>query len=134
MTDTHLHPMTDDEIKKEKPLSADFVSFRAGVRCAERLYQSRIAELEKSLAQQGDYIKGFADCREYMAKFVEPQSAEIAASIRANWNPDLGADPMVVQCENCGGIGAVGELVRPDISAPEHCDSCAGTGVWRIAK
>jgi len=31
-------PMTDDEIKRWKPVCADFVSFRAGVRAAERAY------------------------------------------------------------------------------------------------
>jgi len=36
---------------------------------------------------------GWIACREYMAKFVEAQSPEIAASIRANWDPSLGAQP-----------------------------------------
>lgn len=62
MTDTHRHPMTDDEIKKEKPLSADFASFRAGIRCAERLYLARIAELEAALAQQGEPAWYHAEC------------------------------------------------------------------------
>ena len=31
-------PMTDDEIQRWKPVCADFVSFRAGVRAAERAY------------------------------------------------------------------------------------------------
>lgn len=31
-------PLTDEEIKRLKPISADFVSFRAGVRCMEREY------------------------------------------------------------------------------------------------
>lgn len=31
-------PLTDEEIKRLKPISADFVSFRAGVRCVEREY------------------------------------------------------------------------------------------------
>lgn len=35
---------------------------------------------------------GLVACREYMARFVEPQSPEIAASIRANWWPSLGPD------------------------------------------
>lgn len=36
---------------------------------------------------------GLIACREYMARFVEAQSPEIAASIRANWWPaKLGAD------------------------------------------
>ena len=33
-------PLTDEEIKRRKPISADFVSFRAGVRCMEREYGS----------------------------------------------------------------------------------------------
>lgn len=32
-------PLTDEEIKRLKPISADFVSFRAGVRCMEREYR-----------------------------------------------------------------------------------------------
>jgi hypothetical protein len=35
---------------------------------------------------------GLIACREYMARFVEAQSPEIAASIRANWWPVLGKD------------------------------------------
>lgn len=35
---------------------------------------------------------GLIACREYMARFVEAQSPEIAASIRANWWPKLGPD------------------------------------------
>lgn len=35
---------------------------------------------------------GLIACREYMARFVEAQSPEIAASIRANWWPKLGKD------------------------------------------
>lgn len=36
---------------------------------------------------------GLLACREYMARFVEPESPTIAASIRANWWPALGPDP-----------------------------------------
>lgn len=37
---------------------------------------------------------GLLACREYMARFVEQGgNPEIAASIRANWWPQLGADP-----------------------------------------
>lgn len=35
---------------------------------------------------------GLIACREYMARFVEAQSPEIAASIRANWWPKIGPD------------------------------------------
>lgn len=38
---------------------------------------------------------GLLACREYMARFVEAESPAIAASIRANWWPSLGADPGV---------------------------------------
>jgi len=31
--------MTDEEIAIHKPVCADFVSFRSGIRCAERVYQ-----------------------------------------------------------------------------------------------
>ena len=32
-------PMIDDEIRMHKPVSPDFVDFRAGIRCAERVYE-----------------------------------------------------------------------------------------------
>jgi len=32
-------PLTDEQIRREKPVCADFVSFRAGVRCAERMHE-----------------------------------------------------------------------------------------------
>lgn len=35
---------------------------------------------------------GLIACREYMARFVEAESSTIAASIRANWWPQLGKD------------------------------------------
>jgi hypothetical protein len=35
---------------------------------------------------------GLLACREYMARFVEVQDPQIAASIRANWWPRLGED------------------------------------------
>lgn len=35
---------------------------------------------------------GLIACREYMARFVEAESPSIAASIRANWWPQLGPD------------------------------------------
>ena len=36
---------------------------------------------------------GLQAMREMLARFVEPESPTIAASIRANWNPSWGADP-----------------------------------------
>lgn len=42
--------------------------------------------------EQVYFRAGLLACREYMAKFVEAQSPEIAASIRANWWPSLGQD------------------------------------------
>jgi hypothetical protein len=35
---------------------------------------------------------GLIACREYMARFIEGQNPEIAASVRANWWPGLGQD------------------------------------------
>lgn len=43
-------------------------------------------------APQVYFRAGLIACREYMARFVESQSPEIAASIRANWWPELGPD------------------------------------------
>lgn len=40
------------------------------------------------------FIEGAQACREMMARFVEQEGHhDIAASIRANWNPDWGKDP-----------------------------------------
>lgn len=43
-------------------------------------------------AHQVYFRAGLIACREYMARFVETQSPEIANSIRANWWPSLGQD------------------------------------------
>ena len=34
----HREPLTDEQIRREKPVCADWASFRAGVRCAERIH------------------------------------------------------------------------------------------------
>ena len=49
---------------------------------------------EKTLhpIQQVYFRAGLLACREYMARFVEAQTPEIAASLRANWWPSLGPD------------------------------------------
>ena len=44
-------------------------------------------------ATQVMFRAGLLACREYMAAFVEVENPGIAASIRANWWPDLGPDP-----------------------------------------
>lgn len=44
-------------------------------------------------ATQVMFRAGLLAAREYMAAFVEAESPSIAASIRANWWPSLGADP-----------------------------------------
>jgi hypothetical protein len=36
---------------------------------------------------------GLLACREYMARFIEAQNPQYAASIRSNWWPSLGDDP-----------------------------------------
>ena len=45
-------PMQDDEIKMHKPVCAEFVDFRAGIRCAERVYDvaKLLQELEAAKA------------------------------------------------------------------------------------
>lgn len=49
---------------------------------------------DASIAEQAGFIHGAAECRDMMARFVENQGLpDIAASIRANWNPAWGADP-----------------------------------------
>ena len=46
------------------------------------------------LFEQDVLRRGAVECREMMARFVEGSGhPEIAASIRANWNPKWGEDP-----------------------------------------
>lgn len=52
-------------------------------------------EAQASLANavhQVYFRAGLIAAREYLARFVEPQDASIATSIRANWWPSLGPD------------------------------------------
>lgn len=53
-------------------------------------------ELQEAMlnpATQVMFRAGLLACREYMAAFVASENPNIAASIRANWWPFLGADP-----------------------------------------
>ena len=63
-------------------------------------YWNSISEADREaifmyMAKYGPVMfrSGFLVCREYMARFVEAESPAIAASIRANWHPNLDADP-----------------------------------------
>jgi hypothetical protein len=47
----------------------------------------------KNPVTQVYFRAGLLACREYMARFVEAQSPEMAQSIRANWWPSLDDDP-----------------------------------------
>lgn len=61
----------------------------------EVMLQKTYEELQMALlnpVHQVYFRAGLLACREYMARFVEAQNAEIAASIRANWWPALGQD------------------------------------------
>ncbi len=52
-------------------------------------------EVQQALAHPAHQVyfrAGLIACREYMARFVEAESPTIAASIRANWWPELGPD------------------------------------------
>jgi hypothetical protein len=71
-------------------------------------------------ATQVMFRAGFLVCREYMARFVEAESPEIAASIRANWHPHFGEDygaprPMAWEEATEGEIGQPGFCMK-DIS------------------
>jgi hypothetical protein len=63
---------------------------------------------------------GLIACREHMARFVEAQSPEIAASIRANWLPKLGPDFGPPRRMNWNELVASGDAfpvqMREDIS------------------
>ena len=38
-------------------------------------------------------VAGLVAMREMLARFIEPQDATMAQSIRANWRPEWGKDP-----------------------------------------
>jgi len=61
----------------------------------EAMLQRVHDEVQQALAHPAHQVyfrAGLIACREYMARFVEAESPTIAASIRANWWPDLGPD------------------------------------------
>lgn len=61
----------------------------------EEMLQKVHDEVQQALAHPAHQVyfrAGLLACREYMARFVEAESPTIAASIRANWWPELGAD------------------------------------------
>ncbi len=71
---------------------------------AEHWNADDIAELQRMIPElnavlthnpvtQVYFRAGLLACREYMARFVSATHPEIAASIRANWWPNLGDDP-----------------------------------------
>lgn len=58
------------------------------------LVDDELQEAMLNPATQVMFRAGLLACREYMAAFVEQGgNKDIAASIRANWWPSLGADP-----------------------------------------
>jgi hypothetical protein len=61
----------------------------------DEMLQQTHDEVQQALAHPAHQVyfrAGLIACREYMARFVEAESPTIAASIRANWWPDLGPD------------------------------------------
>ena len=86
-------------------------------------------ELQEAMlnpATQVMFRAGLLACREYMAAFVESENPGIAASIRANWWPSLGADPgrprrlrweEVYEGEYPDGRAKTKEEVSPSIEA-----------------
>ena len=59
----------------------------------EGMVDDELQEAMLNPATQVMFRAGLLACREYMASFVESENPAIAASIRANWWPALGADP-----------------------------------------
>ena len=63
---------------------------------AEGVTPRAVHEAQASLQNEVHRVwfrAGLLACREHMARFVAAESPTIAASIRANWWPDLGEDP-----------------------------------------
>lgn len=73
------------------------------------------------------FRQGAQECREMMARFVEQGGDAItAASIRANWNPEWGADPGPPGAQPVP-TGATGPD-RTDDPAEAHLESDRGSG------
>jgi hypothetical protein len=106
------------------PREALLTSAYAKVKAAEPLTKDEanayFAESLINPTNQVYFRAGLIACREYMARFVEAQSPEIAASIRANWWPCLGQDlgaPRQMAWDELATGGEEGPwAVRDDIS------------------
>lgn len=75
-------PMTDDEIKRWKPVGADFVSFRAGVRAAERVYN--VGDLvRQTIPYTDEWVKV---CNDYqrLLNSIAKLEAEVNEQARLN--------------------------------------------------
>ena len=49
-------PLTDEQIKRAKPVCADFVSFRAGVRCVEAMLREKDQTAQRPVAEPHKWV------------------------------------------------------------------------------
>lgn len=86
---------TDDPaevVRRLDALTADLVDNHIAEDKTRRAVHEEQAKLQNEVHRVW-FRAGLLACREYMARFVAAESPTIAASIRANWWPDLGEDP-----------------------------------------
>jgi hypothetical protein len=86
------YAMADDETRDDDLWDAAQRKLDSGEMLTKQEANAYFAGSLFNPTNQVYFRAGFIACREYMARFVEPQSPEIAASIRANWLPKLGPD------------------------------------------
>ena len=88
MQETHAEDQAELKALREQEPPADIDPHDA-------MLQKQHDEAQGPLANAAHKVyfrAGLLACREHMARFVESQDPSIAASIRANWWPDLGPD------------------------------------------
>jgi hypothetical protein len=84
--------MADDDTRDDDLWDAAQRKLQAGEPMTKQEANAYFAAGLFNPTNQVFFRAGLIACREYMARFVEAQSPEIAASIRANWWPKLGPD------------------------------------------
>lgn len=82
----------DDDTRDDDLYDAAVQKIQAGEPMTKHEANAYFAASLRNPINQVYFRAGLIACREYMARFVEAESPSIAASIRANWWPQLGKD------------------------------------------
>ena len=73
-------PMHEDEINMHKPVCAEFASFRAGIRCAERVYQ--VNDLVRQVNYWTDEWSDVSDQNQSLRNQIGKITAEAEAAVK----------------------------------------------------